>query len=173
MRGREPLSSQSIAFPARNEKGMALITVLCFSAILIAMMTMVLNTTMIETLMSGASTTSKRALAAADSGIEYVKGTFVLIGSEFPSSSSAGNYTAEAHSMLPSPLNQRVTFLNLSSMGSDPAALVASGFSNKYVSPNGGGGPLKLQAYHSRINSRAAMGNMNKTVEFEGYSLAP
>lgn len=160
--------------PMGNQSGMALVTVLMFAAVLMAMMTMMLNTTMVETLLSGASTVSKRTLAAADAGIEYVRGTFVYMGSTgFPASSSTGNLTTEGRAELPGPLNQRVTFLNLTGMGVDPNLLVGSGFSSRYVAATSGGGALKLQPYRSRIVARAESGISRKTLEFEGYSLAP
>ncbi|AJE04943.1 hypothetical protein GPICK_13740 [Geobacter pickeringii] len=156
-----------------SEAGFALVTVLTFTAILMAVMTMMLNTTMIETLMSGASSISKKALATADSGVEFVRGSFVLIGSSFPSSSPTGNYTSQAQTQLPSPVGQKITFLNMSSMGADPSLLTGSGFSAKYVSANAGGGSLKLSPYRSRTTSTAVIGLTRKTVEFEGYNLAP
>lgn len=157
-----------------DQSGMALVTVLTFSAVLMAMMAMMLNTTMVETLLSGASTVSKRTLAAADGGVEYVRGTFVYMGSSgFPASSSTGNLTAEGQAQLPPPLNQRVTFLNLTGMGVDPNLLVGSGFSGRYVAATAGGGALKLQPYRSRTVARAENGISRKTIEFEGFSLAP
>jgi len=160
--------------PMGNQSGMALVTVLAFSAVLMAMMTMMLNTTMVEALLSGGSTVSKQTLAAADGGIEYVRGTFVYMGSGgFPASSPAGNLTSEVQSQLPPPLNQRVVFLNLTGMGVDPSLLVGSGFSGRYVAAAAGGGGLKLQPYRSRTVARAENGISRKTIEFEGFSLAP
>lgn len=160
--------------PMGNQSGMALVTVLMFAAVLMAMMTMMLNTTMVETLLSGASTVSKRTLAAADAGIEYVRGTFVYMGSTgFPASSSTGNMTAEGQAELPGPLNQRVTFLNLTGMGVDPQLLLGSGYSGTFVSPTAGGGKVQMKPYRSRIVARAESGISRKTLEFEGYSLAP
>ena len=160
--------------PIGNQSGMALVTVITFTAILMAMMAMMLNTTMVETLLSGASTVSKRTLAAADGGVEYVRGTFVYMGSSgFPASSSTGNLTVEGQAQLPAPLNQQVTFLNLTGMGVDPNLLVGSGFSAKYVAATAGGGALKLQPYRSRTVARAQNGISRKIIEFEGFSLSP
>ncbi|WP_298433913.1 pilus assembly PilX N-terminal domain-containing protein [Geobacter sp.] len=161
------------SYRARGEAGFALVTVLTFTAVLMAVMTMMLNTTMIETLMSGASTVSKKTLAVADSGVEYVRGTFVLIGNSFPSSSSTGNYTSAVQTQLPSSLGQKITFLNMSSMGADSSLLAGSGFSAKYVSTSSGGGALKFTPYRSRTTSTAVIGTSRKTVEFEGFNLAP
>lgn len=156
-----------------DQSGFALVTVITFAAVLMAMMTMMLNTTMLETLMSGASTVSKKTLSAADGGIEYVRGSFVLIGNSFPASSSTGNFTAQSQAQLPSPLSQKITFLNMTGMGLDAQLLASSGFSGKYVSANSGGGALKLNPYRSRITSTAVINPSRKTIEFEGYNLAP
>lgn len=157
----------------RNQQGFALITVLVLSAVLMATMAIVMNSSNLETVMSGASTFGKRAMACADSGIEYVRGSFVLVGSSFPSSTSAGNLTATAKGALPSPLNNEITFLNLSSMGVHNEHLTNTGFSGRYSSPNSGGGGMTLQAHQSRVTSRATVANYDKLLEFEGYSLAP
>lgn len=159
--------------PVSNENGFALITVLVLSAVLMATMAIVMNSSTMETVMSGASTFGKRAMTSADAGIEYVRGSFVLVGSSFPSSTSAGNYTATAQGALPSPLNNEITFLNLSSMGVHNEHLTNTGFSGRYSSPNSGGGGMTLQAHQSRVTSRATVANYDKLLEFEGYSLAP
>jgi Tfp pilus assembly protein PilX len=158
-----------------NNRGFALVTVLVFAAVLMATLALVMNSTLMETFMSGAGTVSKRALAVADAGVEYVRGTFVLIGNSFPASASStgGNYTTAAQTNLPAPSNNQITFLNLSSMGVDNTLLSNSGFSGKYVSPNSGGGALSLSAYRSRTTSRAQLNLYGKTVEFEGFNLAP
>jgi hypothetical protein len=161
-----------------NNRGFALVTVLVFATVLMATLAIVMNSTLMETVMSGAGTVSKKALAVADAGVEYVRGTFVLIGSSFPASetSTGGNYKDEAtnsDSKLPSDIKSRITFLNLSSMGVDNSLLSNSGFSGKYVSPNSGGGALSLSAYRSRITSRSQVNLYGKTVEFEGFNLAP
>jgi len=160
--------------PLSDQAGMALVTVLTFAAVIMAMMSMMLNTTMVETLLSGASTVSKRTLAAADAGIEYVRGTFIYMGSSgFPSSSSTGNLTTQGKAELPASLSQKVAFLNLTGMGVDGNLLVGSGFSTKYVAPTAGGGALNLKPYRSRTVARAQNGVSRKAIEFEGYSLAP
>lgn len=156
-----------------NERGFALITVLVLSAVLMATMAIVMNSSTMETVMSGASTFAKRALTSADAGIEYVRGSFILVGSSFPSSTAAGNYTATAQGALPGPLNTEITFLNLSSMGVNNELLTNRGFSGRYSSPNTSGGNLTLQAHQSRVTSRAAVATHGKRVELEGYSLAP
>jgi Tfp pilus assembly protein PilX len=166
--------------PLENEKGFALVTVLVLSAVLMATMAIVLNSSTMETIMSGASAVSKRALACADAGVEYVRGTFVLVGGSFPSSSSTGNYTdmakgtvASAAGALPNPLNNEITFLNLSSMGVNNSLLTGRGFSSRFVSSSSGGGGMRLSAYQSRITSRGVVSLYGKSLDFEGFSLAP
>lgn len=160
--------------PLTNEKGFALITVLVLSAVLMATMAIVMNSSTMETVMSGASTFGKRALTSADAGIEYVRGAFNLVSTgSFPSSTEAGNYTTAAQGALPSPLNTEITNVNLISMGVHNELLTNTGFSARYTSSNSGGGGLTLQAYQSRITSRATVATYAKRIELEGYSLAP
>lgn len=159
-----------------SDKGFALVTVIVFAAVLIATMTLILNTSMLETILSGASTVSKRALTTADAGIEYVRGSFVLIGHEFPSSTSQGNYTdviRASSSGLPEIIRNNVVFVNLSTMGKDNSLLSNTGFSGKYFSANSCGGGMNLSAYRSRTSSVSTVHSFKKSLEFQGFSLAP
>lgn len=158
-----------------NERGFALVTVLSFAAILMAMMTALLNTNMIEILMSGTSSASKQSLAAADAGEEYVRGSFNLASvASFPASagsSERGNQGAAARSALPSPLNERIAFVNLSGSLQDTAEsnkkLENKGFSNKAVG-GGGSSPGTLKVCPALITSRATARLITKGVMVDG-----
>jgi hypothetical protein len=159
-----------------SDEGFALVTALVFAAILMATMTIIINKTILETIMSGASTVSKRALSTADAGVEYVRGSFVLIGNDFPVSTSVGNYTntvKATSSGIPAIIRNNVVFVNLSSMGKDNSLLSNTGFSGKYSTASSGGSGMNLSAYRSRISSVGTVRSFRKNVEFQGFSLAP
>lgn len=156
----------------QNKCGFALVTTLIFMTLLMLLIGGLSSTGIIETLLSGTAARSRAALAAAEAGIEYVRGTFVLIGNSPPQSGiTGGNSLAAAKAALPASQSSRLTFLNNSSMGVDESLLAGSGFSGKYVAS--GGSALKLRPYRTQIRARATVGGSIKNLEVEGYSLAP
>ncbi len=160
--------------PASDADGYILVTVLVFTAVLMATMAIIMNGTLMETIMSGAGTASKKSLSAADAGVEYVRGAFILVNEGgYPDKSSSGNYTTTVRNNSPSPLNTEITFVNISSVGADNSILVGKGFSGRYVSSNSGGNSVTLSAYRSVITSTAKVTRYAKTIEFQGYNLAP
>ena len=171
--------------PVRNEKGFALITVLVLSAVLMATMAIVMNSSTMELIMSGASSVSKMALARADAGVEYVRGSFSLIGYNDPL--NPFNSSTEDPDN-PGYLPIRNEYLNdQSALAGVPATVMDTtntGFtlsvmkqSDNSMLPRGFSGGLsssmRLSAYPCRISSTGTVGLYAKTVQMVGVSLAP
>jgi len=170
--------------PVRNEKGFALITVLVLSAVLMATMAIVMNSSTMELIMSGASSVSKMALARADAGVEYVRGSFSLIGYNDPLNPFNSPYVAPDDPYLPI----RNDYINAeSALAGVPATVMDTtntGFTlsvsreknNDLLPPGFSSGlsaSMRLSAYPCRINSTGTVGLYAKTVEVQGVSLAP
>lgn len=170
--------------PVRNENGFALITVLVLSAVLMATMAIVMNSATMEVIMSGASSVSKMALARADAGVEYVRGSFVLVGYDDPLNPFNSPYVAPDDPYLPirndyinnqsalagvpsTVMDSTNTGFTLSVSREKDDNLLPPGFSRKISSS------MRLSAYPCRISSTGTVGLYAKTVELQGISLAP
>lgn len=186
--------------PAKNNDGFALVTVLVLSAVLMATMAIVMNSATMETVMSGAGTFSKMALSRADAGVEYVRGIFNLVGYNDPLNPFDSPYVAENDPYLPIRKEYildraKVTYLNEDDLVNkkledfmtnsqisytlsvsritDNSLLAGTGFSNKYKIVSAGGGGMTLSAYPCRITSTGVAALYSKTIEVEGFNLAP
>ncbi|MEA5113520.1 MAG: pilus assembly PilX N-terminal domain-containing protein [Geobacteraceae bacterium] len=170
----------------RNEKGFALITVLVLSAVLMATMAIVMNSATMEVVMSGASSVSKMALARADAGIEYVRGSFDLVSYNDPLNPFNSPYVAAGNPYLPisnvyintQSANSGVpsTVMDSTNTGfslevsreTNNALLTGRGFS---IGQKNAG--MTLSAYPCRVTSTGTVGLYSKTVAVEGFTLAP
>jgi len=171
--------------PAGNENGFALITVLVLSAVLMATMAIVLNSATMELVMSGAGSVSKMALARADAGVEYVRGSFDLVSYNDPLNPFNSPYVAADDPYLPirnDYINTESASIGVPSTVMDStntsfSLSVSREINNALLTGRGFGGGLKntmkLSAYPCRVTSTGTVGLYSKTVEVLGFTLAP
>lgn len=172
--------------PARNENGFALITVLVLSAVLMATMAIVMNSSTMELVMSGASSVSKMALARADAGIEYVRGSFDLVSYNDPLNPFNSPYVAAGNPYLPisntyintQSVNSGVPSTVMDSTNTNFSLEVSRETNNDLLTGRGFSIGLKnsgmnLSAYPCRVTSTGTVGLYSKIVEVQGFTLAP
>lgn len=175
--------NRKTAKPLRNESGFALIAVLAISAILMAFMSVVLNTSMVEIFMSGNARTGKQALSSADSGVEFTRG-WLSTNPNFwtdniaPGFTGAGNGDATLN-----PPSAPINFLAINGVTGIPANLSSvnisyrgivnvpgNGYQDNY-DPNGGGSLFPALAY--RVDVVSVVAFSNKGIQGTVYRMVP